>query len=60
MNSNPKMSAALKATMENRIKALRAAGEHNKADDMQLVLLHFANPEANRMITDIVAARIGM
>lgn len=60
MNAQPTMSPALKATMELHIKALRAAGQHDKADDMQLVLLYFTNSDAQRMITDIVADRIGM
>ena len=60
MNAQPTMSPDLKATMELRIKALRAAGQHDKADDMQLVLLYFTNSDAQRMITDIVADQIGM
>lgn len=60
MNAQPTMSHALKTTMELRIKALRAAGQHDKADDMQLVLLYFTNSDAQRMTTDIVADRIGM
>lgn len=60
MSTTPKMTAAMKTTMELRIKALRAAGEHDKADDMQLVLLYFTNSDAQRMVTDIVAAHVGM
>lgn len=60
MSKQPTMPPALKATMKLRIKALRAAGEHDKADDMQLVLHYFTNSDARRMITDIVAGHVGM
>lgn len=60
MNTQPELPQNIKAMMKLRIKSLRGAVEHNKADDMQLVLHYFTDSDARRMITDIVADLIGM